>query len=160
MFICYVVAKTFLVQWMARNNTTFVLCNQHKHSLTQNPISTGHWVEAITSKRTVGPSNPGTSCGWSLCKTLSKYLGITIPILCIRKDPGQLVVSIAKKHYITECYVFYTIRAIWTLKRKSACLCSKPVIAGSSFSIPLNCWRSAHLCCFYSIVVCVIQFTV
>jgi len=57
-----VVAKIFVLQWEGRN-TMFVLCNQRKHSLSQNPIPTGHWVKAITSKRTAGSSNPGTRCG-------------------------------------------------------------------------------------------------
>lgn len=42
---------------------------------------------------------------------LRKYLEITIPVLCIYKDAGQLTVSIAKKHNVIECYMFHIIKA-------------------------------------------------
>lgn len=143
-----------------KEQTTFVLCNQHKHSLSQIPTSSGHRAKAITSKRIVGASNPRTSCGWRLYKPLRKHSEITTSILCIYKDAEQLTVSIAKKHHIIEYCMFENIKTTWTLKRKGACLCSGLVIAGSSFSIPLNRWHLAHLCRSYSIVDCVIEFTI
>lgn len=155
-----VVAKNFFVQCKTRNKTMFALCNQHKHSLSQIPIPSGLRAKAITKKRIIGARNPRTSCGWNLYKPFKKHSEITTSILCIYKDAEQLTVSIAKKACITECCMSYNIKATWTLKRKGARLCSGLVIAGSSSSIPLNRWHLAHLCCLYSVVDGVIEFTI
>lgn len=57
-FICYVVAKIFIAQREAKNNTMCALCNQH-NSVSQNPISTGHWVEAINNTKQLVQTTQG-----------------------------------------------------------------------------------------------------